>query len=124
MLEFIVNSLVWILAIYGLFEIIKEIIHIFTCTGLNADGIYIIVATKNQEDKIEGFMRTVLFRLIYGKDEIMKNIIVTDLDSQDDTKQILMKLEKDYDIVKYLSWKECKELIENVNIVENTKNEL
>ena len=48
MWDFILNGVFWILALYGLFEIIKNIIYICTYTNLKADGIYIIIATKNQ----------------------------------------------------------------------------
>ena len=41
------------------------------CTYANykEDGIYIIIATKNQENKIEGFLRSCLFKIFYGKRE-------------------------------------------------------
>ena len=60
MTNFILNLILWTLALYGLFEIIKDVIYIFTYTNLRADGIYLIVAVKNQEDKIEGFLRSIL----------------------------------------------------------------
>ena len=114
MWNFILNGIFWILALYGLFEIIKNIIYIFTYTNLKADGIYIIIATKNQENKIEGFLRTLLFRIMYGKEEYVKDVIVTDLGSTDDTMKILNKLGKDYDEIKVVNWKECKEVIESI----------
>ena len=96
MWDFILNAVVWTLALYGLFEIIKNIIYIFSYTNLRSDGIYVIIAVKNQEDKIEGFMRSILFRFLYGKEEYIKDIIVADLDSKDNTLQILNKLQKDF----------------------------
>lgn len=112
--DFILNSILWTLALYGLIEIIKTIINIYTYSNLKSDGIYIIVAVKNQEDKIEGFLRNFLFRIIYGKEESVKDIIVADLDSTDDTINILNKLQKDYDEIKVANWKECKEIMENM----------
>ena len=114
MLNFILNGIIWTLALYGLFEIIKNIIYICTYTNLKSDGIYIIIAAKNQENKIEGFLRTILFRIMYGKEEYVKDVIVTDLDSTDDTMKILSKLSKDYDAIKVVNWKECKEVIDNI----------
>ena len=64
MVNFILNSLLWILALYGLFEIIRTIINLYTYTNLKSDGIYLIVAVKNQENKIEVFMRSLLFRFL------------------------------------------------------------
>ena len=115
--DFILNTILWTPAFYGLFEIIKTIINIYTYTNLKSDGIYVIIAVKNQENKIEGFLRSFIFRVIYGKEEYIKNIIVTDLDSKDETINILNKLQKDYDCIKVTNWKECKEVIESIKNV-------
>lgn len=113
-MEIIVTISVWTLAFYGLFEIIKNIINIFTCTKLHTDGIYFIVAAKNQENNIEAFLRNLMFKIIYGKEETIKNILVVDLDSKDKTKEIIEKLENEYEQIHTMNLKECKELIENI----------
>ena len=76
MSDFILNGILWVLALYGLFEIIKTIIYTYTYTSLKSDGIYVIIAAKNQEKRIEGFLRSILFRFLYGKEEYIKDIIV------------------------------------------------
>lgn len=119
--NFIINSILWIFALYGFFELVKQVIYICTYTNMKADGIYIIIAVKNQEEKIEGFLRSVLFKILYGKEEEVKDIIVTDLNSTDKTKEILNKLSTDYEYVKNTNWKECKEIIDNINIADNSK---
>ena len=116
-METFITITVWTLAFYGLFEIIKSIINIFICTKLHTDGIYLIVATKNQENYIEGFLRNLMFKLIYGKEEMIKNILVVDLNSTDKTKEIVEKLQNDYNEIKILNFKECKDLIENMKEV-------
>ena len=75
MWDFIFNAIIWVLALYGLIEIIKTIIYTYTYTNLNPNGIYVIIAVKNQADKIEGFLRALLFRVIYGKEENIKIIL-------------------------------------------------
>ena len=45
-MEFIINIIFWTLALYGLFEIIKNIIYISTYTNFKSDGIYVIIAVK------------------------------------------------------------------------------
>ena len=115
MSEFILNVVIWTLALYGLIEIIKNIVYMCTYTNLKSDGIYLIIAVKNKEDKIEGFLRSILFRFLYGKEENIKNIIVTDLNSKDNTLQILNNLQKDYDCIKVSKWKDCKEVFDNIN---------
>ena len=112
-MEFVVSIIVWTLALYGLFEIIKNIVYICTYTKLNTDGIYFLVVVKNQEENIEGFLRNLLFRIIYGKEEL-KNILVVDLNSKDNTKKIVENLEKEYEQINLLNIKDCKELIDNI----------
>ena len=115
MLDFIFKGIVWVLAIYGLIELIKTIIYTYAYTNLKSNGIYIIVAVKNQANQIEGFIRTTLFRIIYGKEENIKNIIAVDLNSTDETKQILEKLSNEYENIKVANWKECKDLFDNID---------
>ena len=115
MLEFIVNTIFWTFTIYGIYEFIKNIIYLSTYTNMKADGIYVIIAVKNQEEKIEGFLRSILFKILYGREEYLKNIIVADLESSDNTKEISKKLAKDYEILKVTSWKECKEIMDSIN---------
>ena len=112
-MEIFISIVIWTLALYGLFEIIKNIIYICTYTNLNSKGTYLLVAVKNQEESIECFLRNLLFRIIYGKEEV-KNVMVVDLNSKDNTKKIVEKLEKEYEQINVLNWKECKELMENI----------
>lgn len=116
-MEFIVHTIFWTLALYGLFEIIKNIIYLSAYTNFKSDGIYVIVAVKNQEEKIEGFLRSALFKILYGREENLKNIIVADLKSTDKTKEIAKKLANDYECIDVISWKECKEIMDNVDEV-------
>lgn len=51
MLEFVLNTVFWTLALYGLFEIIKNIIYISTYTKFQSNGTYLIVAVKNKRKK-------------------------------------------------------------------------
>lgn len=115
MQELILNAIIWTLALYGLFEIIKTIVYIYSFTNLKSDGIYLIIAAKNQENKIEGFLRSLLFRFLYGKDDYIKDIIVTDLDSSDSTTDILYRLQDDYECIKVVNWRECKDIIDSID---------
>ncbi len=112
--NFIINSLLWTFALYGLFEFVRQIINLCTYINLKEDGIYIIIAVKNQEEKIEGFLRSSLFRILYGKEDNVKDIIITDLGSTDNTKEIINRMSIDYECVKVSSWKDCKDIIDNI----------
>lgn len=114
-MELLLNTIFWTLAIYGLFEIIKNIVYLCTYTQLRSDGIYLIIAVKNQEEKIEGFLRATLFKILYGREDYFKNVIVADLQSTDNTKEIAKKMSEEYECLKVISWKECKDIIDNVD---------
>ena len=114
-MEFVLNTIFWTLAFYGLYELIKNILYISEYTKFKAKGVYLIIAVKNQEDKIEGFLRSSLFKILYGKEEYIKNIIVADLKSDDKTKEIAKKMSEDYEQLKVISWKECKDIIDNLD---------
>ena len=114
MQEFIINAILWTLALYGLIEIAKVIRYYFSCTKFKQDGIYVIIA-KNQEEKIECFTRNIICKLLYGKEELSKGIIMVDLDSNDDTYKIISKLSKDYNFIKASDWNECKEIMDEIS---------
>lgn len=114
MASFLFNIILWTLAIYGLFELVKSIIHTYYQPKASSSGIYLFVGVKNQENKVEGFIRSVLFRLVYGKEENINNIFVFDLNSSDKTSDILDMLSKDYDFIKFTDVKHCKEFLDSV----------
>ena len=117
MFDFILNTILWTFALYGGFEIIKTIINICTYTNMKSDGIYIIIAVKNQEKIIEGFIRNVVFRILYGNEEKIKNVIITDLNSSDDTQRIIEKIQKENSTLKIANWKDCKEVMDSIKNV-------
>ena len=119
MLDFIINTIFWTFTLYGIFEFIKNIIYLTTYTNMKANGTYVIIAVKNQEEKIEGFLRSILFKILYGREDYLKNIIVADMESSDNTKEIAKKMAKDYDLLKVTSWKECKDIMDNIDDFNN-----
>lgn len=115
MIGFIINTIFWTFTLYGIFEFIKNVIYVTTYTNMKANGTYVIIAVKNQEDKIEVFLRSILFKILYGREEYLKNIIVADLESSDNTKEIAKKMSKDNEALKVISWKECKEIMDSID---------
>ena len=115
MLDFVFNALVYVLAIYGLIEIVKTIVYIMKFTNLNENGLYIIIGAKNQEKQIEGVLRSVLFKIMYGKEDIIKKVILTDLDSTDRTMQKLKGFKGKQEYIKVATWKKCKEIMDLID---------
>ena len=78
-------------------------------------GIYVIIAVKNQEKRIEGILRSILFKIMYGKEEVIKKVILTDLDSKDNTLKHLKNFKKENEYVEVSKWRECKEIIDMID---------
>lgn len=114
-MEFLINAIFWIFAIYGLIEIIKEITRICTYSSYKSKGIYLLVAVKDQEEEIEMFLRSSLFRIFYGKEQCFDNILIADLDSKDNTREIATRIAAEYDQIRVVDWKECKDFIERLD---------
>ncbi len=114
MFDFIFFAVLWTLALYGLIEIVKTIYYIFTYDRIDKSGMTLIIAVKNQEKQIEGFCRSILFRYLAGKKDYINNIIITDLNSVDSTKEIVKKLEEDYQCIKLKEWNSCKQEIDAI----------
>ena len=110
MLNYIIKCFLWIFAIYGIFEIVKNIIYIHTCNNIKSNGIHLVVGVRNQENSIEAFLRTLNFRILYGKENSIEDILVIDLNSTDNTKSIVEKLSLDLPNVVSLDWNEFEEL--------------
>ncbi len=77
-------------------------------------GIYVIIGVKNQEKEIEGVLRGLLFKIMYGKEESIKKVIITDLDSTDGTMQKLKKFKKENEYIEIATWKKCKDIMDLV----------
>jgi glycerol-3-phosphate responsive antiterminator len=118
MMEFIINIILWTFSFYGIIEFIKKIIDISIHTNLQSEGIYMIIAVKNQEQEIEGILRALIFKILYGKEKTIKRLFIVDLNSTDKTKELISKLEMEYNFIKILEWKECKEIIDAVNSIQ------
>lgn len=115
MINFLINTFIWTFALYGLFHFIFSIFRTYYHCKISSEGIYFFIAVKNQENKIEGFLRSILFRVLYGDENILDNIYVIDLNSTDKTPEILDILSSDYNCVKITDVKHCKKILDSVS---------
>ena len=116
MVEFVFHTIFWTLALYGLFEIIKNIIYLCTYTNLKSNGIYIVIAVKNQEDKIEGFLRSLIFKILYGKEEYLNNVEFIIEISNEMLEKLKSNLDKNYLKMTKLDIINEKYIEKNINI--------
>lgn len=108
MLNFIAELIIWVLCIYGLFNIIQDCVNFNTYKKLE-ENIKFVMTVKNVENGIEEYIR----ELTYGRN-FYNNLIIIDLDSDDDTVNILHKLEKEKFNMKVLSKEQGEMYLKNM----------
>lgn len=110
MVNFILTSLLWTFALYGLFEICKTIIHIHKYPKVSFNGSSFIITVHNQENNIEYFLRLLIYQMLYYNLSIPE-VIVVDLDSTDNTLDILRAFANDFNFITVLSLEEYTSLL-------------
>lgn len=108
MLDFVVQLIIWILCIYGLFSIIQDCVNFNTYKKIE-ENVKFVMTVKNVENGIEEYIR----ELTYGRN-FYNNLVVIDLDSTDDTIQILHRLEKEKFNMKVMNKDEGMEYLSNM----------
>lgn len=88
-------SILLIFAFLGLYYLGREIFYRITLKGISIDdNIQLVIYTKNAENSIEIFVRKFLEK--YYDYSILKKIKIVDLNSEDNTYDILKMLKKEY----------------------------
>ena len=67
--------------------------------------------TPGEKENIENFLRALIFKILYGKEDEVKEIKIIDLDSKDRTLEILKKMEQDCDLIKVVDENEFSEWV-------------
>ena len=70
-------------------------------------SVSMCMIVKNEQD--------ILKRCLDSYAGTYDELIIIDTGSTDNTKEIAKKLAKDYEILKVLSWKECKDIMDSIN---------
>ena len=110
MQNFVLTSILWILALYGLLEIIKNIMHIHNYPKISFNGTSFIITVHNQENNIEYFLRLFIYKMLYYNLSIPE-VIIVDLDSTDNTLNILRAFSRDFCFIKVLTFEEYKSML-------------
>lgn len=108
MLNFIVEAVFWCFCIYGILSLIKDIIEEHTYKKIQKN-IKIILTVKDVESGIENYIR----ELKFGKN-FFNNLVVIDLDSVDNTVEVLNAIEKDCINMKTLTREEGIDYINEI----------
>ena len=105
MFEAIVYGIIWCFAIYGILVMIQDITRNYTYQKVEKN-VKLIMTVKNVENGIENYIRELKFcKNFYN------NLVVIDLESTDDTLEILRELEKENINMKILTKSEGKEYL-------------
>ncbi|MBE7011200.1 MAG: hypothetical protein E7415_00835 [Ruminococcaceae bacterium] len=91
-----IMTAVCIFAVYGVIKLVFYIYGYFL-TLYGSDGIkrHTVMFFKNNEDEAEVSIREV----VLGRNPFCGDIIAVNMDSEDDTFEILRRLEREYDIL-------------------------
>ena len=108
MLDFFMQLVLWVLCIYCLFSIIQDCVNFNTYKKLE-ENIKFVMTVKNVENGIEEYIR----ELTYGRN-FYNNLVVIDLESEDETLNILHKLEKEKFNMKVLEKEQGKDYLNNM----------
>ena len=100
MLETIVYIFIWCFCVYGIMSLLQDLHRNHTYKKIE-ENVKLIMTVKNVENGIENYVR----ELSCGRN-FFNNLVVIDLDSADNTVEILKKIEKDCINVKTLNREE------------------
>jgi len=106
MLEYIATAIIWCFFTYGLISIIQDIIKFSTYKKIE-ENVKLIMTVRNVEDGIENYIREISF----GRN-FFNNLVIIDMDSKDETMDILRELEKENINMKILDIKDGKSYLE------------
>lgn len=110
MIDFIIQTLIWCMALYGMICLIESLYQNYTYSKIKSN-VKLILVVKNAEEGIENYVK----ELKYGKN-FYNNLVIIDMNSEDKTVEILKELEKETINMKILNEKEGKEYLEHLTI--------
>ena len=96
MLETLLQFFILFLAAYGFISLITGITGVMRKRSGEGFRTRLALLVENQEESIEGVIRTVFMEHILGKVMSKENLMVVDMGSQDDTMDILLRLKEEY----------------------------
>ncbi|WHH61526.1 glycosyltransferase [Petroclostridium sp. X23] len=115
MLDIFIQSLFCFFAVYGIIQMGVNIYNILHNFKLKKDDIYIIITVKNQQETIEGIIRSVVWKSLNNTQSgMVPNILVVDMGSTDETVNILNKLCTEYDFIQVTDSEGYSKILQNL----------
>jgi len=112
-IEVISEIITYLLAVYGAFALIISIINSIHIGSMNENsGMKLVLIQRNQEETIEGVVRSILAKDLINMITPGENLTVLDMGSTDETIEVLTKLENDYECIEVLKSGEREKIFE------------
>ena len=101
--EYVILSL---FAIYGLIDLFINVFRMIGRKKYFVENANIVLLVNDQEENIEGMVRTAMESKFVRNIAINGSFIIVDMDSKDDTLKILRKLENQFPLIEVCSFDE------------------
>ena len=108
MLIFVLQVMIGVFCVYGVFSVIQDSLYQRKCPPMEKN-ITLVIAVKNAENGIEEYIRE-----LTGGKNFQQRVDVIDLESEDDTIEILHKLEKEKSNVRVFTKKEGEKYLQEI----------
>ena len=130
MFKIFIEVLIYLLAAYGLMYLVAGVIDsIRQRHSSESSSAKMVLIVKNQEHVIEGIIRNISSGDVLRKVMSNENLTVVDMSSSDRTKDILLRLKKDYLFFDVIGEEEKESIFKlfegnNSNVSEPKENEI
>lgn len=120
MLEFVIKSVFWAMAMYGLIELVSELIFGGKSRRQRKSGMYILLTALEECLDVEVFLKSVIDRVGYGVD----GIVISKGELSCSTRKIIERISTEYPQILILDIEEyvyCYKEKESVLTARNMK---
>ncbi len=115
MLDIIIGFFTYLFAVYGIISFIAGIADLIYCKKVKRKNIKLVLIVKNQEDTIEGVVRSLYINDYPGRIMSDRGLTVIDMGSQDSTSEVLDRLKREYGSLEVYSQNQKSCVFENFN---------
>lgn len=112
---------VWLLAAYGLLTLLLGTIGLIRCRiSGHRPSVRVVLLVRDAEEHIEYIIRNASKKEFASKVLSEKNMIIVDMNSADNTYQLLERLKKDFSNIETLTFDERDQIFNDFSIFSPT----
>ncbi|MCX7923027.1 MAG: hypothetical protein N3B21_13615 [Clostridia bacterium] len=113
MFEVILYVLIGLLALFGGLTLVISVLGTaFRRARGENRRVKLVVLVKDQQETVEGLIRSIYARDFLKRINYEEKLVVLDMDSSDETLNILMKLKDEYEYIEVLTESEKEKIFE------------